>query len=652
MTRIASVSTSSLIGVAIACGGNVLISLALTVQKLAHQRQNEELIASKSSSGRSSPDHDEPDVDPGPDYQSESSYHDEPSPTPSPKARIVEAVPVVVVPTTPGGEVPSTLIPSRAKGQETSRQSPSDRHAEIGESSKRRSSEEARETGARTDIRSLQLVPDPGPSHPRSRLPSPTPIRIPPRYKTDIDLSSNEDSGHIRKSDNDPSDRHRGRKRSSRHQSGEQKNKDEDKPEVEEGQYLKSKLWWLGMCLIAVGEGGNFLSYGFAPASVVAPLGTVALIANCIFAPLILRERFHAKELIGMGLAIVGAVTVVYSSNASNPRLDPDGLVHAIRQVPFIVYTCLNLVAMVILSLLSRSHKYGAKYIGIDVGVCALFGGYTVLSTKALSSLLSTIFLSAFASWITWVLVVVLIVTSVLQVKFLNRALMRFQSKEVIPTQFVFFSLAAIIGSAVLYQEFRDITPSSFINFVFGIATTFLGVHLLTSFSEEEEEPSDESTPDQSRATSPTVTYRPLPRAMPTNASLNVLLPSTSRISSHSNGLSASLNERTPLLVPIASPETLANGLSPGEGGVASLGRIKLVKKTSTGDFTPTLGLSSQAGFLLMATTPPSAPLPGNFGRRASNLRRPDLEEGRGRAPSSTRIQRGDSTERSSTLPG
>lgn len=47
------------------------------------------------------------------------------------------------------------------------------------------------------------------------------------------------------------------------------------KPEVEEGQYLKSKLWWLGLSLIAVGEGGNFLSYGFAPASVVAPLGTV-----------------------------------------------------------------------------------------------------------------------------------------------------------------------------------------------------------------------------------------------------------------------------------------------------------------------------------------------------------------------------------------
>lgn len=58
-----------------------------------------------------------------------------------------------------------------------------------------------------------------------------------------------------------------------------------------------------------VGESGNFISYAFAPASVVAPLGTVngfsvpreldlmlpqfAVIANCLFAPLLLQERLR-----------------------------------------------------------------------------------------------------------------------------------------------------------------------------------------------------------------------------------------------------------------------------------------------------------------------------------------------------------------------
>jgi hypothetical protein len=73
--------------------------------------------------------------------------------------------------------------------------------------------------------------------------------------------------------------------------------------------------------------------------------------------------------------------------------------------------------------------SYGERLIGIDVGICALFGGYTVLSTKALSSLLSTIFLNLFKKPIGWILVLVLVGTSVMQVKYLNRALMRFESK-------------------------------------------------------------------------------------------------------------------------------------------------------------------------------------------------------------------------------
>ena len=103
----------------------------------------------------------------------------------------------------------------------------------------------------------------------KRRSPSPSPIRVPPHYQTDISIGS-PDSQH-------PSRRghHTQRKQHGEHQSREDGEEENDMTEVEEGMYLKSKLWWLGMILIAVGEGGNFLSYAFAPASVVAPLGTV-----------------------------------------------------------------------------------------------------------------------------------------------------------------------------------------------------------------------------------------------------------------------------------------------------------------------------------------------------------------------------------------
>ena len=58
--------------------------------------------------------------------------------------------------------------------------------------------------------------------------------------------------------------------------------------------------------------------YAFAPASIVAPLGTVALIANCFIAPCLLNEKFRKKDLIGIGLSILGAIGVVLSGRSQN----------------------------------------------------------------------------------------------------------------------------------------------------------------------------------------------------------------------------------------------------------------------------------------------------------------------------------------------
>jgi len=65
---------------------------------------------------------------------------------------------------------------------------------------------------------------------------------------------------------------------------------------------------------LIIGEVGNFLAYGFAPASVVAPLGTVALVSNAIIAPILLKEKFRIQDGIGIVFAIGGAIIIVFSS--------------------------------------------------------------------------------------------------------------------------------------------------------------------------------------------------------------------------------------------------------------------------------------------------------------------------------------------------
>ena len=138
--------------------------------------------------------------------------------------------------------------------------------------------------------------------------------------------------------------------------------------------YLKSPIWWTGLLLMVVGEMGNFVAYGFAPASVVSPLGVVALISNCIVAPIMLHEPFRRRDLWGVVVAIAGAVTIVVSAKPSETKLDPDLIWHAITQLEFEVYMLVTAVLMIVGML--ASEKYGDRFIFIDLGLVGLFGEY------------------------------------------------------------------------------------------------------------------------------------------------------------------------------------------------------------------------------------------------------------------------------------
>lgn len=105
--------------------------------------------------------------------------------------------------------------------------------------------------------------------------------------------------------------------------------------------------------------------------------------------------------------------------------------------------------------------------------------------------MLSSTLLRAFTTPVTYVLFLILLGTAILQVRYVNRALEKFDSTQVIPIQFVSFTLCVIIGSAVLYRDFERTTAERAIKFIGGCGLTFFGVFLITSGrppAEEDEE--------------------------------------------------------------------------------------------------------------------------------------------------------------------
>jgi hypothetical protein len=104
---------------------------------------------------------------------------------------------------------------------------------------------------------------------------------------------------------------------------------------------------------------------------------------------------------------------------------------------------------------------------------------------------------------------------------------MKFDSKVVIPSQFVLFNLSAIVGSAVLYGDFRKATLHQMVTFLYGCGATFAGVIVLTTGPTGEK--GDDLAVDSGRGERvvivPPSTPPPRPRATP------MLRRNTSRIS-------------------------------------------------------------------------------------------------------------------------
>jgi drug/metabolite transporter (DMT)-like permease len=144
--------------------------------------------------------------------------------------------------------------------------------------------------------------------------------------------------------------------------------------EGQDDHYLQNKLWWLGFAVMILGELGNFAAYGFAPAVLVAPLGTVALISNIVIAPIFLGENIRKEDIAGILLSIFGTcIILAVSSSTSEPTLSVDDIVQALSQPLFLIYFGTSMAALGVLLRYSDT-KYGKQFIMIDLLIASIIG--------------------------------------------------------------------------------------------------------------------------------------------------------------------------------------------------------------------------------------------------------------------------------------
>ncbi|XP_038664534.1 NIPA-like protein 2 isoform X1 [Scyliorhinus canicula] len=245
--------------------------------------------------------------------------------------------------------------------------------------------------------------------------------------------------------------------------------------------YYTSKLWWCGILLMGMGELGNFAAYGFAPATLVAPLGCVSVIASAAISVAFLKEKLRSSDILGGSLAVLGTYLLVTFAINVQQEVTAAKIHKYVVSWQFLVYLALEFVLFVIFLYLYK--KRGMKHIVILLLMSSLLASLTVISVKAVSGMITSSIKGQlqFQYPIFYLMLVIMIASCIFQVQFLNEAMRLYNATEVVPINFVFFTTSAIIAGVIFYQEFHGAALLNVFMFLFGCMLSFLGVFLIAT---------------------------------------------------------------------------------------------------------------------------------------------------------------------------
>ncbi|XP_061804807.2 NIPA-like protein 2 [Nerophis lumbriciformis] len=245
--------------------------------------------------------------------------------------------------------------------------------------------------------------------------------------------------------------------------------------------YYTSVVWWGGVLLMGVGELGNFAAYGFAPASLIAPLGCVAVIASAFISVIFLKETVRVSDVVGGTLAITGTYVLVTFAPHTSTHITAHLVQFYAVSWHFLLYLAIEIILFCILLFVYK--KKNVKHIVVVMLLVALLASLTVISVKAVSGMITESFKGEghlqLIYPIFYVMLVIMVASCAFQIKFLNQAMKMFDATEVVPINFVFFTASAIVAGIIFYQEFEGLALLNIFMFLFGCLLSFLGVFLI-----------------------------------------------------------------------------------------------------------------------------------------------------------------------------
>jgi len=226
--------------------------------------------------------------------------------------------------------------------------------------------------------------------------------------------------------------------------------------------FMALPLWWIAVLANTLSELINLAALGFAPATLVTPLGCLTVVFNALASVLWLGEPFFLRDILGILLIFAGVAFVVLSQLGSQPVPIDEEYLHSVvlRSPTFYAYLGGLAVAMAVLVVFVQP-RWSTKYCWVYLGESAICGSITTVAARAFASMLGPPLPGQWAfvytpphALVLWGALAVLVITALSSLMLQNKAMMHFQNSEVVPVYFCLFAFGGVIGSALVYQEF------------------------------------------------------------------------------------------------------------------------------------------------------------------------------------------------------
>lgn len=151
----------------------------------------------------------------------------------------------------------------------------------------------------------------------------------------------------------------------------------------------------------------------------------------------------------------------------------------------FVVFAVLLVVSCLILIFIVAP-RYGQRNILIYIIICSVIGSFSVTAVKGLGVTIRNFFqgLPVVRHPLPYILSLILGLSIIIQVNFLNRALDIFNTSLVFPIYYVFFTTVVVATSIVLFKEWYTMSAVDIVGTLSGFVTIILGVFMLHAFKD------------------------------------------------------------------------------------------------------------------------------------------------------------------------